>query len=231
MSKQFTFKGQPLYNGIKVNASIEGTEVIGAIRIIGNSLYLCQNRKSGSTPSDGNYLGYNSTWVFNEVSADRYDSGVIINHLLDELSFERMDINMSTSRVASFINKNGYQTLSIEETTSIYIKKDNKSIKSSNVIVNICSTKSHPDCCGCTLAYGFDGSSEESYSRYKKLSDEDYEKLKELLKTYNTPLLAHLAQYQESAVRLVERLGFIKRFEYKNPNSSNMIYVYQYQND
>lgn len=115
-------------------------------------------------------------------------------------------------------NKTIYKT--VDAFYSISLGEENK--VHANII---CRYANHPDCCGCTLLYNF-----PEIATLK--GKEELEEFREILDDCDgAAKMAHIAQYQISAMTFLEALGFSKIHNYTNVKSRNDITIYQLAGD
>ncbi len=76
-------------DGTECVATIKGFPVKSKIRKYGGKIYLCQNLFSGSTPLDGNLLGYNFSWTMNDGSLREMSKDYC---QVSEISFDKKKI-------------------------------------------------------------------------------------------------------------------------------------------
>lgn len=215
--KILEYKGNTYKHGDFIVGYISNTYCFGKLCIKNNDYYFCQNSMSGLDCK--NKLGYNYSWFFDKISTTQLsDSVEILNKL----------------------NNNGYHTYLKEQKTNLQsIFKNlnlNKDQLKNDKLINInsftiCMIMNHPDCCGSQILYNFCDSNKLSYSKYKDLKESDYDTIKKHLFYINKAAkIAHIASYQVSAKKFLEKLGFEEKYSYENPKSKNIIHVYHYLN-
>ena len=201
-----------LKDGDIIEGSIKGKPCVGRLSIKKKEMYFCQNEHNGE-PCKNKY-GFKYSWVFHFESSGLFTDNVIITKVNNkDINIEHIDLSITNNQIIFshlIINKN-----------EINIKKS----------ITICNYKDHPDCCGSSILYNFDKSDKMEYSRYKDIiSNKEYlNALKSNFKSLNKrDKIVHLAHFQTTAIKLIEILGFKKISEYENPNSNNMINIYNY---
>ena len=220
------YKNFKIKHGDIIEGTINGTKVKGKLSIKGKKYYFCQNKKKGELPPDR--FEYNFSWRFDKVDLNKLSQGVVINkHNNTEADSSKVGYTYR-ELVSKHANCNvNTQTIKFENKRIIQIDDDRFDIINPSVKpeISLFKMRNHPDCCGAIILFNFENSESHEYSRYKNLSDDDYENIKAFLRT-NPAKLVHLSHKQVTAQAFVEKLGFKKMYEYTNPNSKNDIYVY-----
>lgn len=93
------------------------------------------------------------------------------------------------------------------------------------IINQLCAYKPHPDCCGANILYAFTDIDTLT-------TDENYASFREMLDQYEgASKIAHIAEYQEEAAIILEKVGFNVIYRFTNLKSNNEISIYQLDAD
>lgn len=219
--RSIEINGVTYYHGDSIVGTIDRISTVGALYISkGNrkTLYFCQNEMCGNSTPDGNNLGYKFGWNF-IVENDN------TNNYVNMKKVEFVEREVSIFSEINSKTRNGNKVLQFEMFLQrrVHIKKEQKTFESvDSDSILLFRYESHPDCCGTKIAFNFHDYDETNFK------EKDYEALRRKLFIIKTPILAHLASYQENAINFVKKVGFKSLHTYKNPNSSYDITLYQY---
>jgi hypothetical protein len=208
-----------LKDGDYVLALVHGSVMTGQVIVVaGDRWYICQDVIMGGKPEPTSlsseqrtiYDKYKYSWCF-FIKEDGCTDGVSIDA-----------ITKTEKELIKWRDSHGLNVITAGKELRLLL-----GATSANDYVTLFQFEWHPDCCGAMMLYRFCESGEESYTKYRYVTDENIKRIKQILSKFRRHIIVHLASYQECAKEFVARLGMTALSDFENPNSGNIVTIYE----